>query len=299
MEFRGVMGGLYRLSEWVMRLAGSNLLWVICSSPFLFFLFFRFQFMQMGASQNDILQTNWLLGIVTPFTLFPATAALFTVVRKWVMGEGDVSVFKTFFRGYKDNYKQSMIGGILYTLLFVVMYVDYTVYMNQFPKLQLLGIIMLIFLLVLFVSLFNFFSMIAHYHMSLKDIIKNAVLLSIVRPFRLFSTLIGTVALLFIGTKYPVLYIFFLASAIAWFAFFNFYGVFLKMQEQSEKQAAAEKEKELQADEQLAIGNEAPSVQAERLNIDEVSQSSMDEDVKKKLVDEAEVTEDQTKKGRI
>ena len=28
------------------------------------------------------------------------------------MGNPDVSVFKTFFKGYKENYKQSMIGGI-------------------------------------------------------------------------------------------------------------------------------------------------------------------------------------------
>ncbi|MEW4369049.1 YesL family protein [Paenibacillus kandeliae] len=287
MEFRGVMGGLYRLSEWIMRLAGSNLLWVICSSPFLFFLVFRFIFMQSGASQNDILQTNWAMGILAPFVLFPATSALFTVVRKWVMGEGDVSVIKTFFRGYKENYKQSMIGGIFYTLLFVIMYVDYTVYMNQFPNLQLLGIVMLIFLLVLFVSLFNFFSMVAHYHMKLKDIIKNAILLSIVRPFRLFSTLLGTVALLFIGTRYPVLFLFFLSSAIAWFAFFNFYGMFLKMQEQSEKQAAEQQEKELQADEQLAIGDQSPEQSAQRIDSSAPSQPSMDQDVQKNLTDKS------------
>ncbi|GGJ20320.1 YesL family protein [Paenibacillus hunanensis] len=288
MEFRGVMGGLYRLSEWIMRLAGSNLLWVICSSPFLFFLVMRFIFSQPQFTQNDILQANWAMGILAPFTLFPATAALFTVVRKWVMGEGDVSVIKTFFRGYKENYRQSMIGGLFYTLLFVIMYVDYTVYMNQFPHLQLLGIVMLIFLLVLFVSLFNFFSMIAHYHMKLKDIIKNAILLSIVRPFRLFSTLLGTVALLFIGTRYPVLFVLCLASAIAWFAFFNFYGMFLKMQEQSEKQAAAEKEKELQADEQLVTGDEPPHEQAKRLENVPANQPSMDQDVKNSMTKEKE-----------
>lgn len=282
MEFRGVMGGIYRLSEWIMRLAGSNLLWVICSSPFLFFLVMRFIFGQSGFTANDVLQANWGMGIMAPFTLFPATAALFTVVRKWVMGEGDVSVFKTYFRGYKENYKQSMLGGFFYTLLFVIMYVDYTVYMNQFPNLQLLGIVMLIFLLVLFVSLFNFFAMIAHYHMKLKDIIKNAILLSIVRPFRLFSTLLGTVALLFIGTKYPVLFVFFLASGIAWFAFFNFYGMFLKMQEQSEKQALADEEKELKADEQLAIGDQSPTEQAKQIDVTPTP-ASMNDNVKKSL----------------
>lgn len=250
LEFKGAMGGIYRLTEWITRLAATNLLWAICSSPFLFFLFMKLLVMQQNLA-NESLQMNWAIAIVAPLTLFPATSALFTVVRKWNMGDTDVPIFRTFFVGYKENYKQSLIGGIFYTLLFAIMYLDYTVYMTQFKNMQLVGIIMLVLLLLLFVSLFNFFSMVVHYHMSIGMIIKNAVLLTLIRPFRVFSTLLGSGLLFYIGFRYPVLFIFFIISIVAWFAFFNFYATFNKMQEQMEKmQLKKEEEEAAQAAEQ-------------------------------------------------
>ena len=250
LEFKGAMGGIYRLTEWITRFAGANLLWVLCASPFFFFTIVKILVLGQGMT-NESLQMNWAIAVVAPFTFFPATAALFGVVRKWVMGDADVPVFKTFFAGYKDNFKQSMLGGIFYTILFVVMYLDYTVYMTQFKNLQLIGIIMLILLLLLGVSMFNFFSMVVHYHMSIGLIIKNAVLITLIRPFRVFSTLLGAGLVTYIGAQYPALFFFFIGSIIAWFAFFNFYATFTKMQEQIEK---------MQADQEDEDGNrEEPS----------------------------------------
>lgn len=246
MEFKGAMGGLYRLTEWITRLAASNLLWAICSSPFLFFMIMKLLVMQQNLA-NESLQMNWAIAIVAPLTLFPATSALFTVVRKWNMGDTDVPIFRTFFTGYKENYKQSLIGGIFYTLLFAIMYLDYTVYMTQFRNMQLVGIIMLVLLLLLFVSLFNFFSMVVHYHMSIGLIIKNAVLLTLIRPFRVFSTLLGSGLLFYFGLRYPVLFIFFIMSIVAWFAFFNFYATYNKMQEQMQKIQLQKEEEEAAA----------------------------------------------------
>ncbi|WP_339321564.1 DUF624 domain-containing protein [Paenibacillus sp. FSL W8-0194] len=246
MEFKGAMGGIYRLTEWITRFAYSNILWLVCSSPFFFFLVTRL----MVTGVNESLQMNWAMGIVAPFTLFPATAALFAVVRKWVMGDPDVKIFSLFFRSYKENYKQSMIGGIFYVLLLVIMMVDYTVYMTQFKNMQIIGIVMLILLIVLFVSLFNFFSMIVHYHMNIRQIMKNAVLITIIRPFRVIATVLGSAVVLFIGSKYPALIFFFGGSLIAYWAFFNFYATFTKMQEQAERI----KQKELEEQEAAEAG---------------------------------------------
>ena len=243
MEMKGAMGGLYKVTEWITRIAFSNILWVLCSSPFLFILFTKFLMMtQTPDAHNEQILSNWILGILAPFLLFPATAALFTVVRKWVMGDPDIPIFKTFFKGYKENYKQAMIGGIVYTLLFVIMYVDYTVYMTQLKGFQLVGIVMLVLLLVLFVSMFNFFSMAVHYEMKTRQLLKNAILLTLIRPFRVFSTLAGSAILVFIGMKMFVLFIFFLFSLMALLAFFNFYATYLKMQEQAERMKQLEEE---------------------------------------------------------
>jgi uncharacterized membrane protein YesL len=136
------------------------------------------------------------------------------------------------------------------------MYLDYTVYMTQFRNMQLVGIIMLVLLLLLFVSLFNFFSMVVHYHMSIGLIIKNAVLLTLIRPFRVFSTLLGSGLLFYFGLRYPVLFIFFIMSIVAWFAFFNFYATYNKMQEQMQKMQLQKEEEEAAAQAEKSADDE-------------------------------------------
>ncbi|WP_429367559.1 YesL family protein [Paenibacillus sp. DS2015] len=251
MEFKGTMGGIYRITEWITRIAYSNILWLLFSSPFLVALFMKIMLINVEANANDHLIINWTMGILAPFTLFPAISALFAVVRKWVMGDSDVPVFKTFFRGYRDNYKQSMVGGIFYTLLFIIMWVDYKVYMTEFKNLQLVGGVMLLLLIILFVSMFNFFSMVVHYHMGILLIIKNAILLTLIRPFRMIATVLGSGLLLYIGFSYPALVFFFIVSLIALWSFFNFYGSFLKMQDQAERLKLLEEEKQAALDEKV------------------------------------------------
>ncbi|GIO37180.1 MULTISPECIES: YesL family protein [Paenibacillus] len=241
MEPRGMMGGFYKVTEWIMRISGSNLLWMLCSLPFFFFLVVRMQVLQIPELEGET-ATLYAMGILAPFTIFPATAALFTVVRKWVMGETDLGIIKLFFRGYKENYKQSMLGGIFYTALIVIMYFAYFFYMNEMQNLQVIGIIMLVLLVLLLLSLFNFFSIMTHLYMSTKEIIKNAVLLSIIKPFRLLSTALCVVFLGLITLRFTWLIMFGFASLSALVAFFNFYNGYAKIQEKAEKMRAAEEE---------------------------------------------------------
>ncbi|MNC12586.1 hypothetical protein D3C75_603100 [compost metagenome] len=271
MEFKGAMGGLYRITEWISRIAFSNILWAVCSIPFLFMAVMKMIMLGSGAGgPNEQITLNWTLGILAPFTVFPATAALFTVVRKWVMGNTDVSTFRTFFQGYKENYFKSMLGGLIYTVLFVVMYVDVTVYMTQMANFKIVGILMLVLMIILFVSMFNFFSIVVHYQMTFKEVVTNSVLLTIARPIRVFSTLIGAAVLVYIGLRYPVLYAICIPTLIAMFAFFNFYATYNKLQLQVEKK----KQEELEAQE--AAEREA----AERLEDDDDDEDEDMDDVK-------------------
>lgn len=251
MEFKGAMGGLYRITEWISRIAFSNILWAICSVPFLLTAVLKIIMMATGqGGPNEQITLNWVLGITAPFTVFPATAALFTVVRKWVMGNTDVSTFRTFFQGYKENYVKSMLGGLIYTLLFVIMYVDVTVYMTQMASFKIVGILMLVLMIILFVSMFNFFSIIVHYQMTFKEVVSNSILLTIARPIRVFSTLIAGAVLIYIGLRYPALYFICIPTLIAMVAFFNFYATYNKLQLQVEKK----KQQELDAEEAALNG---------------------------------------------
>ncbi|MFX3633797.1 MAG: YesL family protein [Candidatus Pristimantibacillus sp.] len=243
MEPRGVMGGFYRISEWIMRLSVTNVLWLICSLPFIIVAWGGLMGSPVEATDaaylNQLYSALILIAIVAPFTLFPATAAMFTVARKWVMGEGDVPLFKTFFRGYKENYVKSMLGGIFYTLIFVIMIVDFIVYREQF---NLVSYIFVALMLLLVVSLFNFFSMLVHYHMKTFQLLKNAVLITIGRPIRSFSTAIMSAAVMYMSTQFTFLIPFFMGSIIAYLSFWNFHMIYQKLQEQAEKAKRAEAE---------------------------------------------------------
>ncbi|MBW7476131.1 DUF624 domain-containing protein [Paenibacillus oenotherae] len=242
MEMRGMMGGLYKISEWIMRLFVINVLWILCSIPYIFLLSPVFW------SEPDAQVIPLILSsIVAPFTLFPATAAMFSVARKWVMGETDVPLLRTFFRNYKENYKQSMFGGIIYVILFVVLIADLKVYWNELQSFKLVSYLFIGLLILLTVSLINFFSMVVHYHMKTVQLLKNAVLLTIGRPIRTLSTIIMCGIIVFISFSSPKLMFiipFFSGSIVAVIAFWNFYGVYLKLQLQAEKAAEAAAEAE-------------------------------------------------------
>lgn len=259
MEMKGLMGGLYRISEWIMRLSVTNLLWILCSIPF-FFLALNL----LGVSTIEEFNTVVLtMGIVSPFTLFPATAAMFTVVRKWITGEEDVPLFKTFFRGYKENYLQSMIGGIFYALLTVILAVNFMFYWGQSGTFQLLSYLFIAFYVVLIVSAFHFFSIMVHFHMKVFQVLKNALLITIGSPIRTIILLIANAFVVFISvTKFNFLIPFFMGSVIAYMSFQTFHQIFLKTQQKIEKERL--KQEERAEKEQAEAGMESALEEADK-----------------------------------
>src|SRR5690625_4029009 len=116
MEMKGLTGLIYRVSEWIMRVFVINVLWVLCSFPSSPLMILLFNHMPWE-NAADMYYMYVLWGLLTPITFFPATTAVFTVVRRWQMGDTDVPLFSTYFRGFKDNFKQSFFGGLLYVIL--------------------------------------------------------------------------------------------------------------------------------------------------------------------------------------
>jgi uncharacterized membrane protein YesL len=233
MEMRGMMGGFYRLSEWIMRLSVTNVLWLVTSLPFWYFTLVTFRGMQMTETNDELLATFQsgviILAVLSPFTLFPATSAMFSVARKWVLGDTDVPLLKTFFRNYKQNYVQSMVGGIFYALLFAIMIIDYRVYLNQLEGFGFVAYLFLLLMALLLISLLHFFSLLSHFHMKTIQLLKNALILTIGRPLRSIMMGIGAVAVLYLSFKWTFLIPFFFGSVIAVYTFYNFNLIMQKM----------------------------------------------------------------------
>lgn len=247
LEIRGIMGGFYRISEWIMRLSVINLLWVIFSIPF--FGLLAMTFLTPYENADIALQTvrNMMpiLAVIAPFTLVPASAAMFAVARKWVMGEEDVPLFKTFIRGYKDNYLQAMLGGLVFTVVSIILYVNYHFYVGMSESLRWLSMLFLSFGVVLVAAFINFLSILVHFQMKLFQILKNALILTLGQPFTSISLLAVNGIILYISTKFTFLIPFFMGSLCATASFWYFNRSIQKIQTKAE----AYKEKQLAAEE--------------------------------------------------
>jgi uncharacterized membrane protein YesL len=241
LEFKGMMGGLYRISEWIMRLSVINVLWILCSIPVVFFVLMGLTSTVDGAFVSFLP----LIAVMTPFTLFPATAAMYAVARKWVTGEEDVPLLKTFFRGYKENYLQSMIGGIVFILVFTIIYVNYRFYIGQGKSaLQILSVIFIAFTVVMTAAMFNYFSIMVHLHMKSTQIIKNAILITIGSPINSIVLIICNGVIFYVSlTKFTFLIPFFMGSISATFSFWQFNRSFQKIQTKQQLLEANELEK--------------------------------------------------------
>jgi uncharacterized membrane protein YesL len=240
MEMNGLMGGLYRISEWIMRFSVTNVLWVICSAP----LFYLGLVLLMSETVEQVFSIFILMAVLSPFLFFPATAAMFSVARKWVMGDVDVPLIKTFFRSYKENYVQSMLGGILYTVLGALMVINYRFYLTQSGGFQFLSFVFILLSVILAISVFHYFSILAHLHMKTLHILKNALVITIGRPLTSLMIAATNAFIIYISTRFTFLIPFFMGSLIAYMSFFHFHRMFTKVmakqQEWLERQAQQE-----------------------------------------------------------
>lgn len=182
-----LMGSIYRLSEWISRLALVNLLWIAGS----------------------------ILGLIL-FGFFPATAALFAVCRKWVMGESEIPVFQTFWKAYKEEFMKSNILGVLVVLVGFVLYIDlyYLLQIGDNPLkwlfIPLTGISIIFGLLMLYV-----FPVMAHYDTNIKNVCKNSFIYVFTSPILSLMTLLGCILIYMIQVRLPGMFIIFGGSVVA------------------------------------------------------------------------------------
>jgi len=235
------MGGFYRISEWIMRLAVTNILWIVTAFPVFFFV------LNFLLSQNlEQLQASlFAIAVLSPFTLFPSTSAMFALARKWVTGEGDVPLLKTFFRSYKENYKQSMIGGIFFVVLLGLLYFNLHFYATRSGYASLLSYVFIAFFVMVMLAVFNYFCIVVHLHMKTLQVFKNALLITIGQPFRsLMMGVVNAVILWISFTQFTFLLPFFSGSLMATAAFWFFYNGFRKIVNKYETLEAKKREEE-------------------------------------------------------
>lgn len=193
---------IYQLCEWILRLGYLNLLWVLFT----------------------------LAGLII-FGWFPATTAAFAVARKWVNGESDTPVFRTFVSSFKIEFWKSQVLGLVFLVTGIVLYL-YVIFFDSRNSMIFTGLktftICLFFVYVM--TLVFIFPMFVHYKMSFYEYIKNTIFVSMLNPIPTIFSISGLLLTVFIMGKFPGLIPFFSISTPVLWITINTQRVFKKIE---------------------------------------------------------------------
>jgi uncharacterized membrane protein YesL len=179
METNGMLSGIYRVSEKVMLISYTNILWILFS----------------------------LLGFVL-IGIMPATAAMFAVMRKLIMEEEVESIFSLFWKKYKQEFVKVNLYGYLLLLIIVVFLLDVMLFQSLdgwlFSSLSILSAgLTLVFLAVILYLI----PLYVHYDLPFIQYVKTAFLLTFSHPIQtlfMFTSgaVIGFILLLLPGSLF-------------------------------------------------------------------------------------------------
>ena len=156
MQFGGIAGGFYQAGTWIIRLFTLNLLWLLFS----------------------------LLGLLV-FGLFPATIAMFTVVRKWINGHKDLPLIRTFWDSYRTNFLRANILGFIQIVIAYMIYIDY-MFLDTLSgwSAVLLNVILISALILFSVVLLFIFPVYVHYQLKIFQYIRLSIIIGISYPIQ-------------------------------------------------------------------------------------------------------------------
>lgn len=198
MWFENLIWKLYDVSTWLMKILYLNILWITFS----------------------------LAGLIVG-GFFPATAAMFTVSRKWLQGEKDIPLTKTFINAFKKSFLQINMIGFLLLLIGLVLYVDYRFFQgSENLILSFLTFPILLALFIYFIVTLFIFPVYVHYQFSTIQYIKHAFIMALGRPLYSIMMIVGSYFVYLAVSILPVLLLFasgsLLSIVLMWIAMKSF-----------------------------------------------------------------------------
>ena len=133
------------------------------------------------ATDFFLLNLLWLVACLPVVTIFPSTAAMFGVVRDWVRKK-EGSLTRTFVVRFRENFGQSLLIGVVWTVFGVALFLDFLVanQLSYWPGVVMKSVLVLASSVYAFGSVF-LFPVMVHYDTDWKTVIKNSLLLAIGR----------------------------------------------------------------------------------------------------------------------
>lgn len=163
--------GYYRFCLWIMRFVYVHTLWIL--------------FTIIG------------LGV---FGIMPATAALFAIVRKWVRGEDELPVFKTFKDSFRAEFGKANILGYILLIVGYILYIDLQfVRIQATLPFQILTYMVLLIFFLYFIALIYVFPIFVHFKLTMTQYIKWPIGLGVMHPIITILIVVGLLAVYYVS----------------------------------------------------------------------------------------------------
>lgn len=155
------------------------------------------------ATDYIILNVLCFLCSMPIITLGAAVTAKYYVSMKLVRGE-EPSIFKAYFKSFKENFKQATLVWLLSIALILFFAMDwYLIMVNAKGEVAFyFKIALFIMSVVCVMSIVCIFPIIARFHVTMKEAIRSAVLFSIIHFPKMILVILSIIAPYYIGSHY-------------------------------------------------------------------------------------------------
>ena len=177
-------------------------------------------FYSFGVKLLKIIYLNFLwlffsaIGLFV-FGIFPATIALFTIIRQLHL-DIEKPITRTFWEVYKTEWlRGNGYAGISYIIVLILAIDFYAIYMVDSLSFLLIPTFIIAFLI--FGTLFFFFPVYVHFDLTFLAIIKQAFLFTITSPFTVILNALSIVLIYGIFNIMPGAIPLFAGSVLSWF----------------------------------------------------------------------------------
>ncbi|WP_121664274.1 YesL family protein [Metabacillus litoralis] len=162
--------------------------------------------------------------------IFPATAAMLSVARKWILGEHDIKIFQTFKNAYRQEFATANILGWILTITGVILYVNFQLMKNSVSVFSVVTpfafYLMVFFYMILLIWAFP---MLVHYKATWRQHLKNAIIVGLSKIHYTLMCGLAIFAILYLSLSYPGIIPFFTISVLGIGVMWVTLRVFTKM----------------------------------------------------------------------
>lgn len=202
-----VSTGFYRLLLWVWHFMLVNLLW-------------------LGFS---------LLGLIV-FGIFPATMASMEIMRRFIEGEKEFNIVKSFYESFKREFWRANGWGLILGVVFYIIWFNYN-YLGTVVGLQhtILSLGWYITVLLFALELLYLFPTYLYSGLKGKLLFKNSLLVALASPLSLISLIISIGMVAYVLYIVPGLIPFGAAPVLSWIVMWNISHAFRRIENKQKR----------------------------------------------------------------